>query len=354
MENENTFLATCLIGILGSVCVSFLILVTLPWHKSFTSDSQNKVQGMHSSVTPRVGGLAIIAGLCVVLFWNNSEPNNLVWAIVLSSLPVFFAGFAEDIGIGSSPVIRLLAAILSACITIWLTNVWLTSVGVPAFDRAMAWLPFGIFCTLLAASTMTHAYNLSDGLNGLSSGLGVISILGIFKFSQNAGDAELMLASLMLASPIIGFWLLNFLTGRIFLGDGGAYMIGHCVAWLSILLSVRNPEISPWAILLNTLLPVVDTVMAILRRMGSNLRVDQPDRCHFHHRIFYLVSRLCGHKVGLLVKNSLASSFVLTIAVLLSLLALANATSGAYVALICLIVSALVIATSIYLGKIFY
>ncbi|NBT42622.1 MAG: hypothetical protein EBT20_19565, partial [Alphaproteobacteria bacterium] len=192
MQSETAFLIPGLIGFLASMATCVLIIITLHWHQAFTSDSQHKVQGIHRDVVPRVGGIAVIVGFLISLWWGKDLKNSLVWALFLSSLPVFLAGFLEDIGIGSSPMMRLFAAFLSAFLAIWMTNIWLSRIGVPVFDQAMAWIPFGVFCTVLAASTMSHAYNLSDGLNGLSSGLGLISILGIFKFSQNAGDSELM------------------------------------------------------------------------------------------------------------------------------------------------------------------
>jgi UDP-GlcNAc:undecaprenyl-phosphate GlcNAc-1-phosphate transferase len=351
LETATPFFAIGLIGFLVSMVISVLIIITLPWHKSFSSDSQHKVQGIHDKVIPRVGGIAIIAGLLISLLWNKDLKNSLVWVLFLSSLPVFFAGFLEDVGIGLSPLMRVFAAVLSAFTAIFVTNIWLSRIGAPMFDQAMAWMPFGVFCTVLAVATMSHAYNLSDGLNGLSSGLGVISVLGIFKLSQHAGDVELMFASLIFATSISGFWLLNFLSGRIFLGDGGAYLIGYFVAWFSIFLSVRHPELSPWAILLNTLLPIIDTIMAILRRAGRKLRLDEPDRCHFHHRVYNLVGYCAGNKVSLLFKNSVASSIVLLIAGFLSFVAVSHAMSNFLSALICLAVSITVMLASRHLGK---
>ena len=75
---------------------------------------------------------------------------------------------------------------------------------------------------------------------------------------------------------------LNFPFGKIFLGDGGAYALGHLLVWSAIILINQSPEISPFSILLIFFWPVADTGLAIWRRWKLGHPTDQPDRLHFH------------------------------------------------------------------------
>ena len=86
----------------------------------------------------------------------------------------------------------------------------------------------------------------------------------------------------LLTASILGFMILNFPFGKIFLGDGGAYVLGHLLVWSSIILINKESSISPFAILLIFFWPVADTGLAIWRRWKLGAPADRPDRLHFH------------------------------------------------------------------------
>ena len=93
-------------------------------------------------------------------------------------------------------------------------------------------------------------------------------IAGGLAFLANAvGDTVILNISLLLMCSILGLFVFNFPFGKIFLGDAGTYSLGHVVIWLSILLIARNPEISPYAILLIFFWPIMDMLFAIFRRV---------------------------------------------------------------------------------------
>ncbi|KDB05253.1 hypothetical protein U879_02410, partial [Defluviimonas sp. 20V17] len=90
---------------------------------------------------------------------------------------------------------------------------------------------------------------------------------------------------------------LNFPSGRIFLGDAGAYSIGFLLAALAVALPARNPEISPIIGLLVLIYPVSETVFSILRRMGrGNGAVGRPDRQHLHSIVFRALNGVIENK----------------------------------------------------------
>ena len=119
-----TWLYICVVAFM----VGGLIVASERWHGAFTGDSDlNKPQANHSRATPRVGGLAVLAGTLLGLLVLGPDNMTLTWlwpALFVSALPVFVAGLLEDItkDIGASK--RLLAAFLSAAIAWWLLFPW--------------------------------------------------------------------------------------------------------------------------------------------------------------------------------------------------------------------------------------
>jgi UDP-N-acetylmuramyl pentapeptide phosphotransferase/UDP-N-acetylglucosamine-1-phosphate transferase len=113
--------------------------------------------------------------------------------------------------------------------------------------------------------------------------------------------------SLTICIAFLGFMCVNFPYGKIFLGDAGAYSVGHLIAWNAILLLNREPEISAWGILLIILWPVLDTVFALLRRFLSGHSVSTPDRMHYHHILMRLVLIATPKSVGIEKANPIGT-----------------------------------------------
>jgi hypothetical protein len=80
----------------------------------------------------------------------------------------------------------------------------------------------------------------------------------------------------------LGFLVFNWPFGRLILGDGGAYLLGMILAWLALLLPVRNPELSPWVSFLILIYPVTETLYTVLRRGYLKRHPTVADRLHFH------------------------------------------------------------------------
>ena len=99
-------------------------------------------------------------------------------------------------------------------------------------------------------------------------------------------------------APLLGFFVFNFPLGAIFLGDAGAYGLGHILSWLAISLMIRVPEVTPWAVLLIFFWPIADTFFAIYRRRIAGRPTDQPDRLHFHQLVMRALEiTLTGRKL---------------------------------------------------------
>ena len=310
----KTFTTDIMLISLLVISIGILIIATMPLHQSFTSDRTDKVQGLHQVPVPRIGGLPVIIGTIAGLWFWNTGGGLTGWFLLASAIPVFLFGVAEDFHFDISPAARLFAAIISGVLAVWLLHTWLPEIRVPVFDEILKFAPVGICLTIFASTTMVHAYNLSDGLNGLCSGFALIALLGLQAMALFVGDFEIASIANIVVFAVAGFWGLNFFTGKIFLGDGGAYLLGHLVAWLSILLSARHPEVSPWALFLNTLVPITDTILAIIRRLHQKQALDEPDRLHLHHLVFDFLRSRWLSRCPLWQQNSLAACVILVLA----------------------------------------
>jgi UDP-N-acetylmuramyl pentapeptide phosphotransferase/UDP-N-acetylglucosamine-1-phosphate transferase len=127
----------------------------------------------------------------------------------------------------------------------------------------------------------------------------------------NSGDTHLALVAGILMASTLGFLLVNWPWGILFLGDGGSYFLGSSVAWLCVELVNRNPQVSPFACLLLCAFPITETLYSIARRLKAHQSSGQPDRMHLHQLVdIDLIYPRCQVKLAPRYKNSLTGLIV--------------------------------------------
>lgn len=238
-------------------------------------------QAMHVHPTPRLGGIAILLGFAVLAgteYFEAAPPFLLI-----TVLPVFLIGILEDLQVPMSPKRRLLAVWVGCVLQVLASGAWLTRYDIPYLDALTVHWLIGVPLTLLLVGGISHAFNLIDGLHGLSSATALTTCCAIATVAFGVGDSALGTVAGLFGCVIVGFLLVNFPFGKLFLGDAGAYSIGFILAWLGIALIERNPEISAWSVLLMFFWPIADTLWAILRRLAKGTRPTAADRMHMHH-----------------------------------------------------------------------
>jgi UDP-N-acetylmuramyl pentapeptide phosphotransferase/UDP-N-acetylglucosamine-1-phosphate transferase len=190
---------------------------------------------------------------------------------------------------------RLAAICLSGFIVMTIGKFWISKTGVPGLDVLLSFPIFGIAFTTFAAAGAVNAFNLIDGLNGLSAFTTISISLSLGFIAAQSGVTELSVLLIALTAIVAGFFVLNFPLGKIFLGDCGAYILGHVVTWSAIYLMHFDSGISAFAILLIFFVPIADSLFAIWRRTNLGKPRFQPDRMHFHHLVMrFLEIRLLG------------------------------------------------------------
>lgn len=294
-------------------------------HEHFTADHDvDGVQKFHAVPVPRVGGVGIVVGLLGASFirlFQTVDVGLFVFGLLLCALPAFGFGLLEDLTKKVGVKLRLLATAASAGLAGYFLGGWLSSLQILGVDNLMLGYPWvAIAITCFAVAGVANAFNIIDGYNGLSGMVGVIILGGIAYVAFKVGDAEIMIAALAMAGAILGFLALNYPRGLIFLGDGGAYLVGFWVAELSVLLTARHPEVSKWFPLLLCCYPIFETLFTIYRRVVIHkTHPGMPDAAHLHQMIYKRVVRWAvgsSERVDMVIRNSLTAPYlwVLTIA----------------------------------------
>ncbi len=226
-----------------------------------------------------------MAGMLVGGAFAYLQGQTLFLILLLTALPMYLTGLAEDLVRHISTKIRYAASVLSALIAIWSLGIWIKSADSFIFDWIFVFPPFAILVTLFIVASYCHAFNLIDGLNGLASGTGVLIALGLAAIAIQIGQAEIVTMCLITVAAITGFFVFNFPFGAIFLGDGGAYVIGYMLTWIALVILHEAPNTSAWAMLLLFFWSLADTLVAIYRRRIRGVSLDTADRLHFHQMV---------------------------------------------------------------------
>ena len=276
---------------ISSFTLILVIFLSRKYNLFIDDASYDKPQNYHQDSTPRAGGLGILAGLLLLIL----SPLGLKFLLPVAL--AFLSGIFEDFHHSLSPRRRLSLQILAALSAIWITDSVVTYLGLGI--RIPYWM--GIFFSTFAIVGMMNAVNIIDGFNGLASGVILLILLSFAITSYEQNNMDIFYIVLTTAGATFAFFLLNFPKGKIFLGDGGAYMLGFIVAIIGIFLASKYESVSPWYVLAIFIYPVWEVLFSIIRKLSTGLSPMQPDAYHFH----MLVYRQITHN------NPLTSLFII-------------------------------------------
>ena len=284
--------------------IALLLVVSKEMHSVYSADATSGIQRSHRGLIPRVGGLAIVVGVLIGRWFSKGEMGHLLQGIQIGGSIAFAAGFMEDLTKHVSVLTRLLATLASGLLASYQTGIVITGVDVPWFDPLLNWAPAALLFTAFAVAGVANAFNIIDGFNGLAAGTAILVLSAMGALSVHLGDPNLASVCLVLAAAAMGFMMLNWPFGRLFLGDGGAYFLGFSVAWVAVLLMERHPIVSAWSPLLICAYPVTEVLHSMLRRRLRHGSVGGPDRLHLHSLVKRRLVRYLVPSGSQLLRNS--------------------------------------------------
>jgi len=255
----------------------------------------------HNGDIPLVGGIAIFLGLAIMMAALDLFEQH--WPFFVAAGLLVAIGIWDDVK-GISPLLRLAFQACAILIITSSSNTYISDLGniLPAIGTVkLGWMaiPFTVF----AGVGIINAFNMSDGVDGLCGTLTLVALTGLGIVAGLAGEQKEFLLTLALSGGLIGFLIFNVrVPGRkqakAFLGDAGSYLLGLSVLYIAIRLSQGgNRAMPPVAALWFCMLPLIDTIGMILRRIRKGRSPFSPDREHLHH-------------VFLLAKFSVTSTWV--------------------------------------------
>jgi UDP-GlcNAc:undecaprenyl-phosphate/decaprenyl-phosphate GlcNAc-1-phosphate transferase len=294
---------------------------------------------VHKVVTPDVGGIAMFIGFLVAflvarmwnvfdpLFARNSEPKGILFAAAL----MFVVGFIDDVREISAPA-KVAGTVLVGAVLVYF-GVTMFYFRVPFVDVFILSDQLQPLVTVLWLLGMTNAINLIDGLDGLAAGIVAIGAAAFFLYAQRLADPAIGMLSQPNLGPMVailtvgicvGFLPHNFNPARIFMGDGGALLLGLLMAVSTSVVGGRaDPAtqafvgqtyffLAPLFIPLVILgVPILDTAFAIIRRAVKRQGVAAADKGHLHHRLMEMGHGMRRSVLILWGWTALLSAFVL-------------------------------------------
>ncbi|MBB3195155.1 MraY family glycosyltransferase [Roseateles terrae] len=253
-------------------------------------------QKFHARPVPRIGGVGIFAGLASMVlaahYLQGGVNAKLGALLLLCGLPAFGAGLIEDFTKRVSPGKRLLATAVSAALGVFVLGAAITRTDIPGLDLIVGTAAGAFIATVFTVAGVANSVNIIDGFNGLSSMCVSLMLLTLAYVAYQVGDTELALWALAGVGAILGFFVWNYPSGMIFLGDGGAYFMGFYLAEMGILLISRHSEVSPLFALMVCIYPVFETLFSIYRRrVLRDVSPGAPDGIHLHSLIYRRLMR---------------------------------------------------------------
>jgi len=272
-------------GIIGLFLICLMQIVSM---QNFAKDSVHK-HGIAEMQASRLGGAAIIfGGICVLVFLavgglkgSGSGPLNIDWFAWIAILGCMALGLVEDIRNDSlSPRLRLSVTTLIFGVVLWFWPVLIpSSVGAPIIDELLSFPGLAFLLVLIFCVGFLNAINMADGANGLVSGIGVVA--NIIFYNEIGG-----LGFLVVLMSCSVFLIFNTISGRLFLGDAGAYGVGACILVSSLYFYAEGySSLSFLAVLF--CYPCIDFLFSITRRFLQGRSILHPDNDHLHNRIHF-------------------------------------------------------------------
>jgi len=299
MDLNNLILFFFLIGFSLFFYKYFLAVLYKYNPKLLIDDQFNKPQAFHESAISIAGGLSLFFSLLIIIC-NFLLFKNIFFFEYLSICTVLFAlGFIDDIRINIQPRIRLVLMIIFLIFLIKYNSFYIENTGIEVLNN---WLEnsevFSLIFICLCFLFVINGANLVDGYNGLLGFHSLIILLNLFfinYLNENNDFANLLFFGILI---LIIFLKYNFPKAKIFLGDGGSYLLGAFVAISVVKTSMLNPTISPFYFCILLFYLFFEVFFSFFRKLiKEKISPIHPDQKHLHMLVYKMLLKKNNDKL---------------------------------------------------------
>ena len=289
---ERSMLQSLAFVALSALALNALLTPLVLWlsHRNEWYDAVDH-RKIHVHDTPRLGGIGIfvstIAAVALGLTWLL--PGDPIGELAVVDLALVGIGFGLMFGLGlyddfvNLPAVVKLGGQIVSATTIALSGLVTTDVVVPYVGTIALSRPVGVVLSVCWIVSLSNAVNLIDGADGMAGGTMLVAavFMGVIALSQ--GIIIAALPALAISGSLAAFLLSNAPPARIFMGDSGSLTLGAVMATIPLLGMSADGSIALVPALTLLGIPILDTILAIGRRLARGLPVHAPDREHIHH-----------------------------------------------------------------------
>ncbi|MBO4711451.1 undecaprenyl/decaprenyl-phosphate alpha-N-acetylglucosaminyl 1-phosphate transferase [bacterium] len=336
----TTYLTSFIVSFIF-VCAITPVLIKLGIKFGFVDQvNQRKI---HRGAIPRIGGIGISLGTLLPIFLlfyirggiHIETPDN-IFLFFVGGLGISLVGLIDDIR-GINAKIKFLFQIAIAVMAT-MHGALIQSIPTPWGPLSLGF--FSHIITIFWIIGIINAFNLIDGMDGLSSGITLFSSLTISMLAIMNGYLPVALVGLALAGAVTGFLIYNFNPAKIFMGDSGSMFIGYILAVLSLKSqSKAHAVVSIMVPIIAMGLPILDTTLAFLRRILRHQSIFAADKQHIHH---FLLSLGFNQRKTVLILYAISIIFTL-----LSMLMIFNKNTDTFLIVLVFAIIVFVIITKL-------
>jgi len=237
-------------------------------------------RSMHTRHHPRGAGIGIFLAVAIVDPFFDFALLSDHYLICLATLLVFIVGVLDDHQ-DTSPNTKFIVLAIAAFM-VYFDGIEVSTLGTLfGLEINLGWfaLPFTVF----AIVGFTNALNLVDGLDGLAGSLSIVILSALFSIGYNSGDYFMMLLSGSFIAGLLAFMVYNWNPASIFMGDSGSLVLGFIIGLLVIKAATH---IHPVTVLFIIAVPLMDTIIVMVRRKRQGKSMFEADKTHLHHVLF--------------------------------------------------------------------
>ena len=238
-------------------------------------------RSIHTRITPRGAGIGIFIAFMLSCGIDDITLLKAYPLTLFAVTMVFLVGLLDDFK-DATPYTKFFVIFIATSVCFF-EGIGIHSLGTFfGYELTLGWfaLPF----TLFAVSGFTNALNLIDGLDGLAATVSIIILSVLFSIGYVHNDPFIMRFTLALIAAIAAFFYFNWQPAKIFLGDSGSLLIGFLI---SIIAVKALDYINPTVILFLAAIPILDTLIVLIRRKYHGRSAFEADNTHIHHILLH-------------------------------------------------------------------